>query len=227
MVLITRRSVVALLGGHYIYHTEDIDVLPVSSNHKIDKPAEEHRLMNIWKQVDLSKNFYFRCVCDHRDTERAFKAFCDSYTYDLTSTLQHNLTRPRAGRMFNDRFAWNHYMMTRPFDDTVVFSPGPRALAQAQDGCRGEQTKFQWLLPLVHGHVDQASKQRTNAHPAKPFSLISQPLELTVLGRIIFVTLIARRSRHHAGARYLKRGVNEEVSGFASLSSPRCFHAVF
>lgn len=38
-------------------------------------------------------------------------------------------------------------------------------------------------------------------------------LELTVLGRVIFVTLIARRSRHFAGARYLKRGVNDEVSG--------------
>lgn len=35
--------------------------------------------------------------------------------------------------------------------------------------------------------------------------------ELTVLGRVIFVTLIARRSRHYAGARYLKRGVNDEV----------------
>jgi SacI homology domain len=37
-------------------------------------------------------------------------------------------------------------------------------------------------------------------------------LELTVLGRVIYVTLIARRSRHYAGARYLKRGVNEEVN---------------
>jgi phosphatidylinositol 3,5-bisphosphate 5-phosphatase len=36
--------------------------------------------------------------------------------------------------------------------------------------------------------------------------------ELTVLGRVIFVTLIARRSRHFAGARYLKRGVNNEVN---------------
>ena len=35
--------------------------------------------------------------------------------------------------------------------------------------------------------------------------------ELTVLGRVIFITLIARRSRHFAGARYLTRGVNDEV----------------
>lgn len=50
--------------------------------------------------------------------------------------------------------------------------------------------KSHWILPLVHGHVDQA--------------------KLTVLGRVVFITLIARRSRHFAGARYLKRGVNDQ-----------------
>ncbi|PCH43055.1 hypothetical protein WOLCODRAFT_74198 [Wolfiporia cocos MD-104 SS10] len=159
MIVISKRSVVALLGGHYIYHCENTDIVPVCFNHKIDRPAEEQRLMNIFKQVDMSKNFYF------------------SYTYDLTSTLQHNLTRtglPPARRwIYNDRFAWNHHMLTTPFHDG-------KSLA----------AKSHWLLPLIHGHVDQA--------------------KLTVLGRVIFITLIARRSRHHAGARYLKRGVNDE-----------------
>ncbi|KAI0086625.1 SacI homology domain-containing protein [Irpex rosettiformis] len=165
MILITKRSVVALLGGHYVYHVEEIEVVPVTSNHKVDKPTEEQRLMNVWKQVEMAKNFYF------------------SYTYDLTSTLQHNMTRPNAGRMFNDRFAWNHYMMTQQFPIMTREKFRGNGLGQ-------ESTKFHWLIPLVHGHVDQA--------------------KLTVLGRVIFVTLIARRSRHHAGARYLKRGVNDE-----------------
>ncbi|KAJ7221717.1 polyphosphoinositide phosphatase [Mycena pura] len=159
MILITKRSYVALLGGHYLYHCENTDIVPVCFNHKIDKPAEEQRLMNIFKQVDLSKNFYF------------------SYTYDITSTLQHNLTgssRAVQGNWpFNDRFAWNFHMMTAPFGNE-----------------EHPQLKPYWILPLVHGHVDQA--------------------KLTVLGRVIFVTLIARRSRHFAGARYLKRGVNDE-----------------
>jgi hypothetical protein len=43
------------------------------------------------------------------------------------------------------------------------------------------------------------------------FSHYQRIAELNVLGRVIFVTLIARRSRHYAGARYLTRGVNEEV----------------
>ncbi|KAG2005981.1 polyphosphoinositide phosphatase [Coprinopsis cinerea AmutBmut pab1-1] len=159
MILISKRSVVALLGGHYLYHCENADIIPVCFNHKIDKPTEEQRLMNIFKQVDMSKNFYF------------------SYTYDLTSTLQDNLvgsTRiARRDYSFNDRFAWNFHMMSAAFTSTE--KPAP---------------KQHWLVPLIHGHVDQA--------------------KLTVLGRVVFVTLIARRSRHFAGARYLKRGVNDE-----------------
>ncbi len=62
MIIISKRSVVALLGGHYLYHCENSEIIPISFNHKIEKPAEEQRLMNIFKQVDMSKNFYFR-VC--------------------------------------------------------------------------------------------------------------------------------------------------------------------
>ncbi|KAI5832780.1 hypothetical protein K523DRAFT_297593, partial [Schizophyllum commune Tattone D] len=159
MVLVSKRSVVALLGGHYIYHCENTDMIPVAFNHKIEKPAEEQRLINIFKQVDLTKNFYF------------------SYTYDLTSTLQHNLTtstRPNTSPWpFHDRFAWNFHMLSAPFQNGAA-----------------DPAKAHWLLPFVHGHVDQA--------------------KLTVLGRVVFVTLIARRSRHFAGARYLKRGVTDE-----------------
>ncbi|EEB91620.1 hypothetical protein MPER_09994, partial [Moniliophthora perniciosa FA553] len=158
MILITKRSIVALLGGHYIYHCENTEMIPVCFNQKIEKPAEEQRLLGVFKQVDMSKNFYF------------------SYTYDLTSTLQHNLagsSRNVHGKWpFNDRYAWNFHMLTAPFGE--------------EEG----NIRTQWILPLVHGHVDQA--------------------KLTVLGRVIFVTLIARRSRHFAGARYLKRGVNGE-----------------
>ncbi|PBK87930.1 hypothetical protein ARMGADRAFT_997455 [Armillaria gallica] len=158
MVIITKRSVVALLGGHYLYHCENTEIIPVCFNQKIEKAAEEQRLINIYKQVDMSKNFYF------------------SYTYDLTSSLQHNLTgssRSVHGKWaFNDRYAWNFNMIATPFEHS--------------DGLASPH----WLLPLLHGHVDQA--------------------KLTVLGRVVFITLIARRSRHFAGARYLKRGVNDE-----------------
>ncbi|KAI0306385.1 SacI homology domain-containing protein [Multifurca ochricompacta] len=159
MILITKRSPVALLGGHYVYHCEDTEMLVIPSSHKIEKLSEEQRLMGIFKQVDMTKNFYF------------------SYTYDLTSTLQSNATFRNQSNPgpwpFTSRFAWNYHLFAAAFENPESDAP-----------------KAHWVLPLVHGHVDQA--------------------KLTVLGRIIYVTLIARRSRHYAGARYLKRGVNEE-----------------
>ena len=145
MILIAKRSVVALLGGHYVYHCESTDILPVCFSHRIDRPAEEQRLMNIFKQVDMSKNFYFRYVSDYIAVHVLYVQAFHSYTYDLTSTLQHNLTRaglPQHRRwMLNDRFAWNHHMLTPPFNDG-----------------KSPASKNYWLIPLIHGHVDQASK---------------------------------------------------------------------
>jgi hypothetical protein len=149
MMLISKRSVVALLGGHYLYHCEGTDSVPVCFNQKIEKPAEEQRLMNIFKQVDMSKNFYFRQDVSSLMWSCSPSPYTDvevySYTYDLTSTLQHNLTainQSAQGKWpFNNRFAWNFHLLTAPF--VSKHSPAIRA---------------HWLLPLVHGHVDQASK---------------------------------------------------------------------
>lgn len=47
-----------------------------------------------------------------------------------------------------------------------------------------------WTVPLVHGFFKQ--------------------VKFSKFGRTFHVTLIARRSRHYAGTRYLKRGINEK-----------------
>ena len=127
--------------------------------------------------------------------DNLLKFFC-SYTYDVTSTLQRNLTSAHSESSntwnFNDRFAWNYRMLSDAF--------GSRD---------GGVIKAHWVLPLIHGHVDQASMSDLLKY--LDFYLHVLSLELTVLGRVIYITLIARRSRHFAGARYLKRGVNDEV----------------
>ncbi|GAQ79856.1 Sac domain-containing Phosphoinositide Phosphatase [Klebsormidium nitens] len=58
---------------------------------------------------------------------------------------------------------------------------------------RGIQERLgntRWTVPLVHGYFSQA--------------------RLSLFGRVFSVTLLARRSRHFAGTRYLKRGVNDK-----------------
>lgn len=87
--------------------------------------------MNAFRQVDMSRNFYF------------------SYTYDLTSTLQHNLTKPQLtpdATCFNDRYAWNHHMLTCAFGKS------------SQKDDETTTIKSHWVLPLVYGHIDQASE---------------------------------------------------------------------
>lgn len=133
MIIMVKRSVVALIGGHYLYHLEGTELLPLPPIHKLDNPTEEQRLLTIFKQVDMTKNFYF------------------SYSYDITSTLQRNLTgcakaEGRGKWSFNARFAWNHHMLDPAFGQEVEDADGKGIV------------KSDWAIPLMHGHVDQASE---------------------------------------------------------------------
>lgn len=71
------------------------------------------------------------------------KNFYFSYTYDITTSLQRIMTLNSpgdvgsAGFAFTDRFAWNYHLL-RPFE------------------AFGAQ-RSEWVLPMIHGHVDQAS----------------------------------------------------------------------
>ncbi|KAM0952467.1 putative SAC domain, polyphosphoinositide phosphatase Fig4 [Dioscorea sansibarensis] len=57
-------------------------------------------------------------------------------------------------------------------------------------GIRNHLKNTQWTVALVYGFFKQA--------------------KLSISGKNFWLTLIARRSRHYAGTRYLKRGVNEK-----------------
>ena len=134
MLVITKRSQVAIIGGHYIYQIDGTELVSLtvssSSRFKVDRDAEEARFIGILNNLDLSRSFYF------------------SYSYDITHTLQHNILRERqsmqqgdAGlspKHWNSMFVWNHYLL----------DPASEALKKTYD----------WCLPIVHGFVDQASK---------------------------------------------------------------------
>jgi len=134
MSVITKRSPVALLGGHYVYHIDETRLISIASEEarKTDKNPEEARYLSILENLDISKTFYF------------------SYSYDITRTLQSNILRQRElfqqGKWYgcnfedlgyNGMFVWNHFLL----------KPGekhPREMAN-------------WCLPIIHGFVDQAS----------------------------------------------------------------------
>lgn len=165
MLVITKRSQVAMIGGHYIYQIDGTELVSLTmsslSRFKVDRDAEEARFIGILNNLDLSRSFYF------------------SYSYDITRTLQKNILRERqamqhgnadsSSKQWNSMFVWNHHLL----------DPASVALKNTHD----------WCLPIVHGFVDQAT--------------------LSVYGRTVHITIIARRSRFFAGARFLKRGAND------------------
>ncbi|UCS19499.1 uncharacterized protein HLK63_D02629 [Nakaseomyces glabratus] len=166
LVVVTKISQVAVIGGHSIYHIDGTELIPIMSKKTFKTPersSPEARLMNIFKDLDLTKTFYF------------------SFTYDITNTLQTNLLREKLkaiGRTdisipydifgYNDMFMWNNNLL----------EPVLSCLESVYD----------WFQPIIHGFIDQVN--------------------VSVLGKSVYITLIARRSRFFAGARFLKRGVN-------------------
>ncbi|KAK9447710.1 SacI homology domain-containing protein [Limtongia smithiae] len=168
MSLITKRSAVALLGGHYIYHIDATELIPLCSSANYRKPhrnSGEARFLATFQNLDLSKTFYF------------------SYSYDITHTLQRNLDRERARVKlnvspsewkvysdYNEMFVWNQYLLKPAYAQNIDV--------------------LTWCLPVIHGFIDQAN--------------------ISVYGRNVSIAIIARRSHYFAGARYLKRGANDQ-----------------
>ena len=135
MSVITKRSPVALLGGHYVYHIDETRLISIASEdlRKADKHPEEGRYLATLDHLDISKTFYF------------------SYSYDITRTLQSNILRQRElfeqGKWFgsdpdvmsyNDMFVWNHFLLK----SGEMSRPSEMA---------------NWCVPIIHGFVDQAS----------------------------------------------------------------------
>ncbi|KAI1775694.1 SacI homology domain-containing protein [Hypoxylon cercidicola] len=163
MLLITKKSTVAMIGGHYIYQIDGTELIPLTpAKFKTDaRHVEEQRFLNILKNLDLTRSFYY------------------SYSYDITRSLQHNITRERIALLngmpgttyddYNSMFIWNSHLL-RPVED-ALYDP------------------FDWCRPIIHGYIDQAA--------------------ISIYGRTAHITIIARRSRYFAGARFLKRGAND------------------
>ncbi|EFA02109.1 polyphosphoinositide phosphatase [Tribolium castaneum] len=171
IILITKRRKVAVIGYHTIYKIEDTSMIYIPHESIRLVHPDEPRYVKMFQNIDLASNFYF------------------SYSYDLTHTLQHNLTNPKQ------------FVPTRQ-------QPHPlTTLSQCDYGIRSKpRLKFvwnthlltpiepdlhpDWLLYVTHGFIGQSN--------------------INVFGRSVYVTLIARRSVKYAGTRFLKRGANFE-----------------
>lgn len=74
LVLIADRKKVAKIGKHSIFKIKEMKMITLFKS-VIDKREDEAKYVQIFKEIDISKGFYF------------------SYTYDITHTLQGNVLK--------------------------------------------------------------------------------------------------------------------------------------
>uniref|UniRef100_A0AAQ6IVR0 SAC domain-containing protein n=1 Tax=Anabas testudineus TaxID=64144 RepID=A0AAQ6IVR0_ANATE len=191
IVLITKRRKVADIGGHSIYKIEDTSMIYIPNDSVRVTHPDEARYVRIFQNVDLSSNFYF------------------SYSYDLSHSLQYNLTllqRP-YDLWLSEASSAEEEVHTQSKQDSFDIFEDEGLPTQVVYGLQNEPyykyvwngkllerfkdiVHHDWLMYIIHGFCGQS--------------------KLLIYGRPVHITLIARRSSKFAGTRFLKRGANCE-----------------
>uniref|UniRef100_A0A3B5A594 FIG4 phosphoinositide 5-phosphatase n=1 Tax=Stegastes partitus TaxID=144197 RepID=A0A3B5A594_9TELE len=193
IVLITKRRKMADIGGQSIYKIEDTTMIYIPNDSVRVTHPDEARYVRIFQNVDLSSNFYF------------------SYSYDLSHSLQYNLTllqRPyelwssAASSGEEEVHTQSKQDSFDIFEDEGLPTQGELVYGLQNEpyykyvwnGKLLERVKDivhpDWLMYIIHGFCGQS--------------------KLLIYGRPVHITLIARRSSKFAGTRFLKRGANCE-----------------
>uniref|UniRef100_A0A8C1T647 FIG4 phosphoinositide 5-phosphatase n=1 Tax=Cyprinus carpio TaxID=7962 RepID=A0A8C1T647_CYPCA len=205
IVLITKRRRMADIGGHSIYKIEDTNMIYIPNDSVRVTHPDEARYVRIFQNVDLSSNFYF------------------SYSYDLSHSLQYNMTllqmpcdageseelntsgRQDSFDIFEEEGLPTQGMLSYHFVHGLINEPyakyvwNVRLLEKVKDIVHPD-----WLLYIIHGFCGQS--------------------KLLIYGRPVHVTLIARRSSRFAGTRFLKRGANCEGDVANEVETEQIIH---
>eukprot|EP00210_Caulerpa_lentillifera_P008438 g8050.t1 len=114
LFLITKRKPLGSLAGHTVYGVADTTLIPLSCTNESWSERRYRKLL--LSGLDLTKDFFF------------------SYTYNLSYTVQHNLTQQGSFDPFECIYVWNEYL-TRDLRTALKDN--------------------KWVLPLVHGSWQQ------------------------------------------------------------------------
>ena len=180
LLLVTARRALGLVCGHVVWGVGDTKLVRLADT--VDRrgtEADEQRLKRLLQWVDLATGFFW------------------SDTYNLTETLQTNALAPPPDAPSGERHPGE---ATAGFDPPTsghpVYCPGDfesafawnAHLSRALRVSLGASTASRWIAPLCHGYFAQT--------------------RASLSGREVTMTVVARRSRHHAGTRFNRRGVN-------------------
>ncbi|XP_053292376.1 phosphatidylinositide phosphatase SAC2 isoform X2 [Pleuronectes platessa] len=237
LVLIRQKALVGHLpGNHKVYKITKIAVIPLSDEEPqelelelckkhhfgIDKPErlapspdESKFLMKTLSQIKSNVAVPIKKkVKENKEKERLerrlldelYKVFMDSdsfyysVTYDLTNTVQRQGDSEKTGlplwKQVDDRFFWNKHMIQDLIDLQVP------------------EIDF-WVIPIIQGfvQVEELVVNYNETSDEERSSPETPPQEVTCVDDIhprFTVALISRRSRHRAGMRYKRRGVDTD-----------------
>nr|XP_033338065.1 polyphosphoinositide phosphatase isoform X2 [Megalopta genalis] len=197
IILVTKRRRVAVIGHHTIYKIEDTSMIYIPNDTVRVFHPDEQRYVKMFQSIDLRSNFYF------------------SYSYDLTHTLQYNMCTPKhiKSNMPNDSDNVSNQTKNDDVEDAEDFfnmwavrknynistdkyvdygirnNPHRRFVWNSHLLMPVEKDLHRdWILYIIHGFIGQSN--------------------VSIFGRSMYVTVIARRSNKYAGTRFLKRGAN-------------------
>eukprot|EP01079_Euglenida_sp_SAG-EU17-18_P000949 gene949-399_t len=181
MVLITERTKVGMIGAHSIYEIAGTEMLPL---------ADSTRGTGLGSLTKDDEARYRDMFCRLDLTQ----GFYFSYSYDLTRSLQTNILSWQAAEA--------PLSLQMPPAVAVRSSSPPVPMWSVDDmfawnshmmtefAAATSGATWRWVVPIIHGYYRQVS--------------------VNCLGRLVRLSVVARRSRYFAGTRYLKRGVNED-----------------
>ncbi|XP_039995875.1 phosphatidylinositide phosphatase SAC2 [Xiphias gladius] len=237
LILIRQKALVGHLpGNHKVYKITKIAVIPLSDEEPqelelelckkhhfgIDKPEkvaqspdESKFLMKTFSQIKSNVAVPIKKkVKENKEKERLerrlldelYKIFMDSdsfyysMTYDLTNSVQRQGDSDKTSlplwKQVDDRFFWNKHMIQDLIDLQVP------------------EVDF-WVIPIIQGfvQVEELVVNYNEASDEERSSPETPPQEVTCVDDIhprFTVALISRRSRHRAGMRYKRRGVDTD-----------------
>ncbi|KAG7346422.1 SacI homology domain containing protein [Nitzschia inconspicua] len=193
LTLITRRAKVGSIGGNGIYTIKATETFPIKpaermvASHNggdLDVHADPSSvLLNMWNRGKRSVGLG---LTNREIAELRYQGLYQ--VVDLTKNFFFSYTYDLT-KSLQENFLVNasQPFPPPPFKDMFAWN---FFLTRELENCTNSLSSFQWVMPIIHG----AFVQR----------------KLHDYGRSLNVILLARRSRHFAGTRYLKRGVSEQ-----------------
>jgi phosphatidylinositol 3,5-bisphosphate 5-phosphatase len=191
LTLITRRAKVGSIGGNGIYTVKNTDTFPLKPAERIHSGGRDgdlhtdpsSMLLNMWNRGKRSVGLG---LTNREIAELRYQGLYQvvDFTKNFYFSYTYDLTRSLQE---NFLATTSQPFPPPPFKDMYAWN---FFLTRELEESTNSLTSYYWVMPVIHGAFIQR--------------------KLNDYGRILNMCLVARRSRHFAGTRYLKRGVSEQ-----------------